>query len=42
MKALIVDDNKIARTTMRHLAGQIKDLEVTGDVDSAIAAYNFI
>lgn len=27
---------------MRHLAGQIKDLEVTGDVDSAIAAYNFI
>lgn len=42
MKALIVDDNKIARTTMRHLAGQIKDLEVTGDVDSAIAAYNFL
>lgn len=27
---------------MRHLAGQIKDLEVTGDVDSAIAAYNFL
>lgn len=42
MKVLIVDDNKIARTTMRHLAGQVKDLEVTGDVDSAMAAYNFL
>ena len=42
MKVLIVDDNKIARTTMKHLAGQIKDLVVAGDVDSAISAYNFL
>jgi len=42
MKVLIVDDNKIARTTMKHLAGQIKDLVIAGEADSAISAYNFL
>jgi DNA-binding LytR/AlgR family response regulator len=42
MKVLIVDDNKIARTTMRHLAGQVKDLVIAGEADSAISAYNFL
>lgn len=27
---------------MKHLAGQIKDIVVAGDVDSAMAAYNFL
>lgn len=42
MKALIVDDNKIARTIMKHLAVQVKDLVVAGEADSAISAYNFL
>lgn len=37
-----MDDNKIARTTMKHLAGQVKDLVVAGEADSAISAYNFL
>lgn len=42
MICLIVDDNKIARATMRQLAGQIKDLDVAGDFASAMEAYNFL
>lgn len=42
MNCLIVDDNKIARTTMRQLASQVKDLVVAGDVETAIEAYNFL
>lgn len=42
MKCLIVDDNKIARTTLKQLASQITDLEVAGDCASAMNAYNFI
>lgn len=42
MKCLIVDDNKIARTTMIQLATQVKDLEVVGDCANALDAYNFL
>lgn len=42
MTCLIVDDNKIARTTMKHLASQVKDLEVVGECSSAIDAYNVL
>ncbi|MFT3750603.1 MAG: LytTR family DNA-binding domain-containing protein [Agriterribacter sp.] len=42
MKALIVDDNKIARTTMKQLASQLKDLIVAGDFANAVDAYNFL
>lgn len=42
MKCLIIDDNKIARTTMIQLASQIKDLEVAGDCENAMDAYNFL
>jgi DNA-binding LytR/AlgR family response regulator len=42
MKCLIVDDNKIARITMLHLASQVKDLVVMGESASAMEAYNVI
>ncbi len=42
MKTLIVDDNKIARTTMKQLASQVKDLVVVGECENAIVAYNFL
>lgn len=42
MKCLIVDDNKIARTTLKQLASQVIDLEVVGDSPSAVDAYNFV
>lgn len=42
MKTLIVDDNKIARTTMKQLASQVKDLVVVGECENAMVAYNFL
>ncbi len=42
MKCLIIDDNKIARTTMIQLASQVKDLQVMGDCENAMDAYNFL
>lgn len=42
MNALIIDDNKIARTTLKQLATQINDLVVSGDCENAIDAYNFL
>ncbi|WP_336515476.1 LytTR family DNA-binding domain-containing protein [Pollutibacter soli] len=42
MNALIVDDNKIARTTMKQLASQVKDLVVVGECSNAMEAYNFL
>ena len=41
MNILIVDDNKIARTTMKHLASQVKDLELVGECANAMDAHNF-
>lgn len=42
MNALIIDDNKIARTTMKQLANQVKGLTIEGDFANAIDAYNFL
>ena len=42
MNCLIIDDNIIARITMKHLASQVKDLVVLADFDNAIDAYAFI
>ena len=42
MNALIVDDNKIARTTMRQLASQVKDIVLAGECGDAMDAYNLL
>jgi len=42
MKCLIVDDNKIARTTIKHLASQVKDITVAGECADAMDAYNLL
>lgn len=42
MICLIVDDNKIARTTLKHLTSQVKDLTVAGECATAMEAYNLI
>ncbi len=42
MNALIVDDNKIARTTMKQLASQVKDILVVGECANAMEAYNML
>jgi DNA-binding LytR/AlgR family response regulator len=42
MTCLIVDDNRIARTTMKHLASQVKDLEILGECTDAIEAHHLL
>ncbi len=42
MNCLIVDDNIIARTTMKQLASQVSDIKVVGECESGIDAYNFL
>lgn len=42
MKALIVDDNEIARTTLAHLAKQIPNLIIVNEYSNAIEAYNHL
>jgi DNA-binding LytR/AlgR family response regulator len=42
MNALIIDDNKIARTTTRQLAGRVGDLTVIAECSSAMDAYNLL
>ncbi|MGI9649644.1 LytR/AlgR family response regulator transcription factor [Chryseobacterium sp. RLHN22] len=42
MKALIVDDNDIARTTLSHLAKQIPSLTIVNEFSNAIEAYNYL
>lgn len=42
MNCLIVDDNKIARTTLKQLASQVNDLQVAGECTSAMDAYNLL
>jgi DNA-binding LytR/AlgR family response regulator len=42
MNCLIVDDNIIARTTMKQLATQVKDITVVGECESALEAYNYL
>jgi len=40
MNCLIVDDNPIARTTLRQLASGIKDVVIVGECADAMEAYN--
>ncbi len=42
MNTLIVDDNKIARTTMKQLSSQVKDIVLAGECANAMDAYNLI
>lgn len=42
MNTLIVDDNAIARMTLKQLASQVKDLAVIGECATAIEAYNLL
>lgn len=42
MNCLIIDDNKIARTTLKQLASQINSLEVAGECATAMEAYNIL
>lgn len=42
MKALIVDDNDIARTTLTHLAKQVPNLIIEKEYSNAIEAYNHL
>lgn len=42
MKALIVDDNDIARTTLSHLGKQIPSLTIVNEFSNAIEAYNYL
>jgi DNA-binding LytR/AlgR family response regulator len=42
MNTLIVDDNKIARTMMKQLASQVKDIHLAGECANAMDAYNHL
>ena len=42
MNCLIVDDNKIARTTLKQLASQVKDIVLAGECANAMEAYNLL
>ena len=42
MNCLIVDDNQIARTTLRQLASGIKDITIAGECADALEAYNLL
>jgi len=42
MNALIIDDNKIARTTTRQLAARVSDLTIIAECSSAMDAYNLL
>jgi DNA-binding LytR/AlgR family response regulator len=42
MNALIIDDNKMARMTLKQLAERIDDLSVVAECPSAIEAYNLL
>ena len=42
MDALVIDDNKIARSILVQLAGEVKDLNVVGQCASAWEAYNYL
>lgn len=42
MNALIIDDNKIARTTIKQLAGKVGDVTVIAECASATEAYDLL
>ena len=42
MTCLIVDDNPMARLALRNMTSDIGNLELVGECDSAVQAYNFL
>ena len=42
MNTIIVDDNRIARTTMKQLASQVKDITLVGEYANAMDACNLL
>src|SRR5450432_3772914 len=42
MNALIIDDNKMARMTLKQLADKIDDLSIVAECQSAFEAYNLL
>jgi DNA-binding LytR/AlgR family response regulator len=42
MNAMIIDDNQIARATLKQLASKIKDLVIVAECADALEAYNFL
>jgi DNA-binding LytR/AlgR family response regulator len=42
MNALIIDDNKIARTTIRQLAGKVAGIHIVGECCDAMEAYDLL
>jgi len=42
MNCLIIDDNPIARTTLKELAAQVDHIHICGECSTAMEAYNFI
>lgn len=42
MNCLIIDDNKIARTTLIQLASHVSDLSVSGDFENAMDACDYL
>jgi two-component system, LytTR family, response regulator len=42
MNCLIIDDNKMARTAMKHLASQVEALTVAGECSNGLEAYNLM
>jgi DNA-binding LytR/AlgR family response regulator len=42
MNALIIDDNQIARTTIRQLAGKVGDIVVVAECSNAMEAYGLL
>jgi DNA-binding LytR/AlgR family response regulator len=42
MVCLIIDDNKIARSVLRQLASQVKDITIAGECADAVEAYEFL
>ena len=42
MNALIIDDNKISRTTLRQLTTLVKDIQVAAECGNVLDAYRFL
>ena len=42
MNALIIDDNAIARSVLKKLSSQLKDIVIAGECATAMEAYNFL
>src|ERR1700730_5999321 len=42
MNALIIDDNEIARTTVKKLASRVDDIAIVAECSNAMDAYNLL